>query len=80
MVNWPQQGYRQAGKEKRRLEDLLHMSTRSQLGGQWELGQHCSRCSLGLDAACVHGPAKHFRVTGCGTQRDSCPVLCILTT
>lgn len=54
-VNWPQQGCRQAGKEKHRLEDLLHMSTCSQLGGQWELGQHCSRCSTGLDAACVHG-------------------------
>lgn len=71
MANWPQQGYRQAGKEKHQLEDLLHMSTRCQLGGQ---------CSLGLGAACVHGSAKHFRVTGCGTQRDSCPVLCILTT
>lgn len=46
MANWPQQGYRQAGKEKHRLEDLLHMSTRCQLGGQ---------CSLGLGAACVHG-------------------------
>lgn len=65
MANWPQQGYRQAGKEKHRLEDLLHMSTRCQLSGQ---------CSLGLHLICVHGSAKHFRVTGVGPRGT--PVLC----
>lgn len=72
----PQQGRRQAGKEEHGLEDLLHMSTRSSVaGGSW------ASAAAGARWAWVEPVYKdQFCVTGCGTQRDSCPVLCILTT
>lgn len=71
--HFPSGHSRAAGEGKARLEDLLPMSAPC---GKGELGQCCSRCSLGLDGACVPGPAKHFRVTGCGTPEGllSCAV------
>lgn len=38
---------RPAGKEKHRLEDLLHIALTAH--GKWEPGQHCCGCSLGLE-------------------------------
>lgn len=72
-----QTGHNRAADQQERRSIGWKTSCTRALTALWLVGAGpaLQRVLPGL-GACGHGLAKHFHVPGCGTQRDSCPVLC----